>query len=127
MINEDFHYKLELLQQLILETKRNSSNAFNSFYNFSDEAKYYLAVNYLAMAHNSYIEILTFIEDNKYETTELTEFTKSFWEFKYQFDDVIVNKDTNTSWLDGAKKKLDNSYEVVFDFISDFMQMNINK
>lgn len=125
--NEQFYYNLELLQNLYLDVYRNANNAYESFNKFEGDAQYIIASNYLTMAHNGYLKILTFITEHNLEHTELLPFTDDFRDYKFQFDEVIVDKDNNTSWLFAAKNKFDDSYKCVFDFVSGTIQQNMNQ
>lgn len=120
--NEKWAYQLNLLLDLGRDVYVNSINSYECLEKYDGDNQYFIAANYLGMAHNAYLSLLIFIEKNALEGSEVNEFISAFNEYKIQLDEVIVKKDKNTSWLYSANNNLIKSYKRFNDVISSFVK-----
>ncbi|GEM_PF-3024165 len=128
MINEkalQIVNELSLLQELYQEIYLNSDYAFDVLEKYEDDNKYLIATNYLSMAYNSYLQAIIYISNNNMQRNDLEEFLSDFKKFKSEFDQVIVKKDKNTSWLFSTKNSLDEGYKYVMNYTKDVIQMQM--
>ena len=128
MINEkalQIVNELSLLQELYQDIYLNSDNAYDILEKYDGDNKYLIATNYLSMAHNSYLQAIIYISNNSMQRNDLEEFLSDFKKFKFEFDQVTVKKDKNTSWLFSTKNSLDEGYKYVMNYTKDVIQMQM--
>lgn len=123
---QDYVYKISLVKDLISDAYRNSDVAYESLNKFSGDASYLMASNYLIMAHNSYTTFIRFYQENNLQCIELDNWLTAYRHFKFQFDEVISNKDNNTSWLFSAHAQFEASHGEVFRFLTDTIQAHMH-
>ena len=117
---------LTLLQELYEDIYSNSCNAYDVLENYDDsDARYLLVANYLSMAHISYTQALSYIAANDLHHNDLEEISPSFKKFKFEFDQVIIKKDNNTSWLYSRHNDLQKAYKYVMDYTKNIIQMQM--
>lgn len=118
---------LTLLQELYEDIYHNSDWAYDVLESYDGDNQYLAALNYLTMAHSSYLQAKLYISNNDLHHTELEEFLSEFKNFKFEFDQVITKKDSNTSWLFSRKQELDKGYKYVMDYTKNFIQIKMGQ
>lgn len=98
---ENFIYNVYLLRDLIGETLSATSSAFEVLTNgkYDEVNSYQLGLGYVAIANQSYLSAKVLCVEHSMESGEVSRFFDAYSKYRSEFDEYVIEKDTNSSWL----------------------------
>lgn len=112
------------LQELMQSSYTDALSAYESMENYDGDARYIVALNFLLMSQQSYIELKRLLHEKELEHYELAPFFTSYEDYKFQLKKVIEDKDRNTSWLYSAYNKLKENWISANEFLLNYIKTN---
>lgn len=119
---EEMLYKLHHFQQVLRLTYTDASEAYEII---EKKDGYSIALSYLTMSQQSYLELMRIYWEKSLEHHEIESFFTAYEDFIFQLKSVITDKDKNTSWLYSAHEKLSECWKSTDDFIKEWINGNI--
>lgn len=124
---EAFSYALSYLQELILKAYTDCREAVEPLKNYNDDLKYSIALSYLSMANQSYLEAERVVHEYQIYNVEIESFFGAYEDYKFEFKKVISGKDKNTSWLFSRYDILVKKWKEADEFLKQLIELGKNK
>jgi hypothetical protein len=121
---EKMLYDASYFQDLMKTAFSDAFEAFEVLQNYEGDIKYSIALDYLIMSQQSYIELKRIKHERELHHYEIESFITAYEEYKFQFKKLITEKDTNTSWLYGTHERLLESWKSTNEFLSNYIKTN---
>lgn len=120
-MNSDAFYSDNLFfQDLMKDAYSYALVAYEAMENYKGDERYVIALQFLTLSHQYYTELKRFQYDKELQHHELDPFFTAYEDYQFQFKQVIKGKDTNTSWLFGAYRRLKENWSNANQFITNF-------
>jgi hypothetical protein len=123
-ITENFLYHVSYFQELMHMAYSDAIEAYDSLEKYEGDNKYIIALNFLNMANQNYLEVKRVNHEYELDHNEINPFFEAFDHYKFQFKQVISEKDKNTSWLFSAKEDLIARWKEADEFIKQSIKNN---
>jgi hypothetical protein len=114
-----FLTNISYLQELMNSTYSDAYEAYDVIESQEDDLKYVLALNYLTLAQQSYLEFKRVVNQYGLERNELDVFIQAFDHYKVQLKEFITDRDTNISYVYSAIKSFEDARKEVDEFLSN--------
>lgn len=112
------------LKELMNSSFSDAYDAYEVITKQEGDLKYSIALGYLNLSQQSYLEFKRVVNQYGLERNELEVFIEAFDHYKVQLKEVITDRDTNTSWLYSAIEKFKDARKEVDEFISNTIKAN---
>lgn len=92
----------------IRDAHTSATSAFDALHNLDNNERYVTAMQLLNNAEtiNGFAKQY-YLNHEDIERAEFESYFEAYREFRYQFMEIVKEKETNTSWLEGKKNSLD--------------------
>lgn len=124
---EKMLYDVSYFQELMKTAFSDAYEAYEALENYDGDIKYVIALNYLNLSFQSYVELKRVIHESELHHYEIESFFTAYEEYKFQFKKVITQKDKNTSWLIGTHDRLFESWKSTNEFLVGYIRTNSNR
>ncbi|MDF2657778.1 MAG: hypothetical protein K0Q94_569 [Paenibacillus sp.] len=121
---EKMLYDVSYFQELMQSAFSDAYEAYEAYMNYEGDIRYSIALNYLILSHQSYVELKRLKHESGLDHYEVEGFFTAYEEYKFQFKKFIADKDTNTSWLFGTHERLMDNWKSTNEFLLNYLKAN---
>jgi hypothetical protein len=121
---EKMLYDVSYFEELMKIVFSDAIEAYDALMKYENDIKYVIALNYLSMAQQSYVELKRIKHESELHHYEVEIFFTAYEEYKLQLKEVITKRDSNTSWLAGSHERLLESWKSTNEFLVSYIKTN---
>lgn len=116
-MKEEFLFNVSYLKDLMYIAYSDAIEAYDALEHYEGDNKYIVALSYLNMANQGYLELMRAKHKYQLDCYEISPFFDAFERYKFQLKKVITSKDQNTSWLYCAHNSLKEKWKLANEFL----------
>ncbi|ARU63684.1 hypothetical protein CBW65_23670 [Tumebacillus avium] len=127
MSEKQMWYDVSYMQELMRAAFWDAYEAYEALHNNHGDQRFSIAMNYLVLSHQSYVELNRMKHEKDLSHYEIDGFLTAYDEYKFELKKVITAKDENTSWLYSKKEMLLESWKSTNEFLSNYIKSATKK